>query len=194
MNFYDTLPEGYLQDKVIDAKGKLGLILNLIAVAVWFVIISVALAIRKIDFFEIDLGLNLIFYMLGFFAAYVIYIIAHELTHGLFYKIFTHKKLTFGFTLTVAYCGVPDIFVKKITAVIITLAPFVIYTILGLIILPFIHSAPLFIVAIALFGSHVGGCVGDLYVAATLLFKYRKRKVLMNDNGPTQTFYVKASE
>ena len=43
----------------------------------------------------------------------VLYMVLHELTHGLFYKIFTHEKLKFGMTLTVAYCGIPRIYTKK---------------------------------------------------------------------------------
>ena len=52
----------------------------------------------------------------------------------------------------------------------------------------------MFMLFAALFTLHVAGCVGDLWVAGVLLFRYRGREVLMNDTGPKQTFYVKEPE
>ena len=40
---------------------------------------------------------------------------------------------------------------------------------------------------------HVGGCVGDLWVTYYLLFKYRDKKMIVNDTGPKQTFYIEGS-
>ena len=50
---------------------------------------------------------------LVFFLMLVLYILLHELVHGAAYKLLTGRKLTFGLTLSVAYCGVPDIFVYR---------------------------------------------------------------------------------
>ena len=192
MNYYETLPEGYEEYYVIDAENKkTGVILNIIAIAIWLGFIVAALLIKRIDFGEIDFGLTYIFYLLGFFAVYFAYLILHELTHGLFYKIFTRRKLRFGFNLFVAFCGVPDIYVKKVPMIITTLAPFVIFTVIGLPLLFIIPDVKLFIVAAAVVGGHLGGCIGDLYVAFLLIFKFKGLDLLMNDTGPKQTFYLK---
>ena len=45
-------------------------------------------------------------------------------------KIFTKQKLTYGFSLTYAYCGVPNIYVRKKEAIIACLAPLVIFSII----------------------------------------------------------------
>ena len=49
------------------------------------------------------------------------------------------------------------------------------------------------IVVLFMFAMHFGGCVGDLWVAYYLLFKHRDKKILVNDTGPKQTFYIEGS-
>ena len=51
-----------------------------------------------------------------FLVSLVLYLVLHELVHGAVYKALTHQKLTFGFTLTVAFCGVPDVYTSRKTA------------------------------------------------------------------------------
>ena len=41
-----------------------------------------------------------------------------------------------------------------------------------------------------LFAIHFGGCIGDLYMTALLLFRYKDPRTLMNDTGPKQTIYL----
>ena len=71
---------------------------------------------------------------LVFVVSMVIYLVLHELTHGVGFLIFTREKLKFGMTLTVAFCGVPNAYVKKWPAVITTLLPFTVYSIVFLLI------------------------------------------------------------
>ena len=122
-------------------------------------------------------------------AAMLAYIILHELVHGIAYKLLTHRKLTFGLTATVAYCGVPDIFVYRSTALIALLAPFLLFSLVAGLAICFL-SAPLdrFLAAVFL-GLHVGGCVGDLYDTLLYLTRFRSPDTLMKDTGPTQYFY-----
>ena len=123
--------------------------------------------------------------------AMLLYIILHELVHGIAYKLTTRCKLTFGLTLTVAYCGVPEIYVYRKTALISLLAPFLLF-------LP-VFGTPIFLLenawdkiyAAFLLGLHIGGCTGDLYDTYLYLFKFRSPDTLMRDIGPKQTFYIK---
>lgn len=200
-NFEYDLPLGYKEAKVIDAKKlKLGIILNLIALLVLAVTVGIAVIIIKPqDIFEKlfmqegNFAQNIV-RLLVYIAILFGYIVLHELTHGLAYKILTKQKLTFGITLTVAYCGVPDIFVYRKAALIAVLAPFVVF-------IP-VFLAPMFFLALDIdkifcafmLGMHIGGCSGDLYVTLMYLFKFKDPLVLMRDTGPTQTFYVKDAQ
>jgi len=124
--------------------------------------------------------------------AIVLYLVAHELTHGIAYKLMTGEKLTFGLTLTVAYCGVPDIYVYRRTALISLLAPFVLFSVIfgGLTIFT---TGIQHIYWLVVFGVHFSGCAGDLYDTWLFLTKYRDESTLMRDSGPTQWFYQKQS-
>jgi hypothetical protein len=191
-NFYYEVPDNYEVVKVIDAKNvKTMLLMNFVAI---LIAISLITLFVKIVFRSI-LNENLVLseitpYYFSFLIILILYLIMHELTHGIFYKIFTHEKLTFGLTLTVAYCGVPKIYVKRIPALITTLAPFVVFSIVLGVPLFFEIKPLIFLLISLLFSIHVSGCTGDLWVALILIFKYRGRKLLVNDTGPKQTFYA----
>ncbi len=196
-HYFKELPEEYEMDYEIDAKSAkftivYGLILNLILV---IGTIAICFAIRNISISDLfgpnkTIKINILA-LLAFLASMVAYIVLHELTHGLFYKIFTHEKLTYGFTLTVAYCGCPKLYVKKWPMFITTLAPFVVFSIAFIIPLFFIKDNAIYVIMSILLGVHIGGCIGDLYCAVLMLFKYHKKNLLINDTGPKQTFYVK---
>ena len=84
--------------------------MNLACLAITAAIIAIAwLIIKPKNYFENYDFLHSII----FIAAMLLYIVLHELTHGIAYKLTTGRKLTFGFTLSVAYCGVPDIYVYR---------------------------------------------------------------------------------
>ena len=130
--------------------------------------------------------------MLGFFAAMLLYVVLHELVHGVAYRVLTHRKLTFGLKLTCAYCGVPDIYCYRRTALISLLAPFTVFTILFAALALFLDDTMLRACAVILLGMHLGGCSGDLYDSWLYLTRFRDPLTLMRDTGPAQTFYVKA--
>ena len=48
----------------------------------------------------------------------------------------------------------------------------------------------IFLIFAFIFGLHLGGCSGDLYVTYLFLTKFKNKKVLMRDTGPEQFFYV----
>ncbi len=186
-NYYNELPENAKLVKTIDAKNnKTMLIFNLIAILIMIacilpIIIFKRFSLKNIESSDMMIGLGI--YLIGMIA----YIILHELTHGIVYKIMTKQKLTFGITLSCAFCGVPTIYVTRKTALLAILAPFVVFT---LILLPVIIVLPANIINLAIvliFGTHISGCVGDLY--GTLVLLKLKGKILMNDTGPKQTFY-----
>ena len=131
-DFYRELPAGYREDKVVDAKNKkFAVLMNLAAAVIMIAVYVITDFIFSGRITLVDLGKNaneedlLKWYLssvllpLGIFVvASFAYIILHELTHGVAYKALTGEKLTFGFTKTVAYCGVPNIYVGKKTSLI----------------------------------------------------------------------------
>lgn len=193
--YYLNLPDGFKQKKIIDAKDKkTAVIFTVLSFALAIGAIIILLLIKKFDFhLMLENRHKMLIADLVFVVSMVIYLVLHELTHGVGFLIFTREKLKFGMTLTVAFCGVPNAYVKKWPAVITTLLPFVVYSTVFLLITFSTTNIYIEMISILLFGVHFGGCVGDLYVASYLLFKADKTTV-MNDDGAKQVFYSLSQE
>lgn len=197
-NFERELPLGYKQSYYVNAKEtKMGLVLNLIA----FVVLAIVMALAflslhlggKLSFEILDLEFaELLVAYLVFFALMFGYIVLHELVHGIAYKALTGEKLTFGISWSCAFCGVPTIYTYRKTAIISVISPFAVFTLLFIPILVVLYFlSPLYYLILAfIFGLHLGGCSGDLYVLYLLTIKFKDKKTLMRDTGPEQYFYV----
>ena len=191
-NYELELPEGYKEAKVIDAKNsKFGVIMNVVAILLSAAIIVpfVILWIKKEGNVTFDMSSS-IKMLIAALALFVI-IVIHELLHGVAYKIMTHQKLTFGVTLTAAFCGVPNIYVYRKCAIIAMLTPLVVLSTLLIIPLFFVDDFFTKVAILFVFAFHFGGCSGDMFGAILFFFKFKDKDVLMNDTGPKQTFYVK---
>jgi len=197
-NYYKDLPEGYECVKVVDAKsGRVSTVLtlgSLVLMIIAMIPIIIGLNSSFSDIMARFRDSSMIVAWLVFMASMIAYLILHELTHGAAYKMLTHQKLTFGLTLTVAFCGVPDIYTSRKTALISTSAPLVVFSVLLIPLVVYLHSVDqvYYLLAGLLFSIHFGGCIGDMYVIYLFLFKYKDKRSLMNDTGPKQTFYVPA--
>ena len=197
-NFEKELPVGYRQALHINAKDtKFCVVFNLIALAVLIVVI--ALAIISLRIFDrpiprfLEMGpLQLIVTYIAFIAITSAYVVLHELVHGIAYKALTGEKLTFGVSWSCAFCGVPHIYTYRKTALIAVVAPFAVFTLLFIPILIFLYfvSPPYYMIMAVVFGLHLGGCGGDLYVSYLLTKKFKDKNTLMRDTGPEQFFYV----
>lgn len=194
-NFCEQLPEGYREVYHLNAKAKkTGLILSVGSLVMALAVILPCLLTTD-DILDESLAFNLIA-LLVCCALIIGYVVAHELVHGAAYKLLTGRKLTFGITLTVAFCGVPDIYVSRRTALIALLAPFTVFSLLfsalaaGLYFVNHTYYAAVILVL----GVHFGGCIGDLYMTCLLLFKYKNKLLLMRDTGPEQFIYYPTEE
>ena len=194
MNRYyeEQLPEGYSEALVIDANDKKqGMRFQIAAVVSAAALINVFFFLYALPRLgEIAAGFTVI-KCIGFVPAYPLYVVLHELTHGLVYKILTGKKLTFGFKPPSASCGVPDIYTYRITSLLSLSAPFTVYSILFLALFftlgdPFSKALVLLLLAL-----HLSGCTGDLYGIGLYLFRFRSPSVLRRDFGPKQVYYTK---
>lgn len=193
-NYYKDLPNGFIEDYKIDAKKtSVGILLNVVAAVIGVVVAFVCWVLKYgLTFIKVADGeaMNWLLSLLLCLAGLVLYMILHELTHGAAYKLLTKQKLTFGLTLTVAYCGLKEGYVNKKTAIIAMLAPFVIHSIWMVVAICLIPQMVWSWWLILLFALHFGGCCGDLYGTLILLFRYRGKAVLLSDNGPCQRFYL----
>ena len=198
--FERELPRGYKLGDVIDAAhGKFAIKLLILS----FLMLIVAVGLLALPFlldpsrsisYEYLIGDESSLYFFGGCMLSIVYTILHELVHGAVYKKHTGEKLTYGFALTCAYCGVPKIFTYRRTAIAAVLAPFVLFTVLLIPVLAICYfcSIGLYLAAGLVFALHFSGCSGDLYVAYLFATKYKDDRILMNDTGPRMAFFVPA--
>ncbi|MGN0817390.1 MAG: DUF3267 domain-containing protein [Candidatus Coproplasma sp.] len=192
-NFAVELPQGYEQVYYLNARStKTGVIFSIVSVLIVAAIVVPAV-VFGIDFNTSPPEIESLVSLGVLFVSSIVYMVLHELTHGAAYKLLTGRKLTFGLSWSCAYCGVPDIFVNRKTALIALLSPFVLFSVIftALTVWTFWVSKVWYFVCVCLLGIHVGGCCGDLFVTILLLFKYRDKSLLMRDTGPEQFFYLK---
>ena len=190
-SFERAIPEGYREVYHIDAANKkTGLLLTLgslliAACLIFFFFLSV-------DSLSIDLR-NLMKYNLVFLVVMLAYVILHELTHGAVYKALTKEKLRFGITWSAAFCGVPDIYTYRDTALKSLVAPLVLFSVILIPLLIWLYrvDAGWYLVAGVIFSLHISGCIGDLYMTALFLTKFKDPATLMRDTGPEQWIYGK---
>ena len=189
-DFEFEVPEGYRQVYHIDAADKkTGIKLTLGALAILIAVVVVLIAFA--DFKNLDFD-RLIEYDLAFIGIALVYIVVHELTHGAVYKALTHQKLRFGITWSAAFCGVPDIYTYRRTALLSLVAPLTVWTIVLLPLTIWLRGVDMgwYITIGLIFAIHISGCVGDIYVTWLFLTKYKDPRMLMRDTGPEQWMYA----
>lgn len=201
-NFERDLPDGYKLVKHINAlNARLGIILNLICLAVLAVVIVIAFIpiilndISLIDVYKEADFLERIVPLLATVAALFSYLVLHELVHGLAYKLLTGERLTYGISWSCAFCGVPNIYTYRKTALISVCAPLITFSaiLIPLTIALYFVSPIAYVLSAIILGLHLGGCSGDVYVIY-LLLKFKNKKALMRDTGPEQFFYLPKEE
>ncbi len=193
-----TLPDTYCKAFTIDAKNKkTALAFSAASLVAFLLVLLASLALltltgkewRADSINELMTGyIALIFVM-------VAYVVLHELVHGAVYKLTTGEKLTFGISVSCAYCGVKGIYVYRRTALAALCAPLLLFSALYIPVLSLLYfSSPFFFFIFSLlFGMHLGGCSADSYLAYLLLFKFKNRALLMRDDGDVQTLYLPSS-
>lgn len=194
VNYYNDLPAGYREVFHIDAKSKkVGFVFTVVSLVITVASLLVIGLLTDLSSIAdaVKEGSILIPYLV-LMVCLLSYIVLHELVHGAAYKALTHQKLTFGITLTVAFCGVPDIYTSRKTALIALTAPLVVFSIVFLALMTgFRTSNPVYFAVFSiLFSIHLGGCVGDIYMTLLLATRFRNPELLMRDTGPAQTLYL----
>jgi hypothetical protein len=189
MRSLGNLPENYEKYYSLDLQNdkKMMLRVNTIALIIATLLVVPMLFIVPIShLFDMSQGLGL--YALRFgvmLAALVVYMVLHELTHGVAMKICGTKRVKYGFTGIYAFAGSDDYYGKG-AYIFIALAPVVL---LGAIIAVINALVPLewFWVVYFVQISNLSGAAGDFFV--TVKFLRFPKDILVRDAGTSMIVY-----
>ena len=115
----------------------------------------------------------------------IVYMVLHELVHGITMKYFGAGKIRYGFTGLYAYAGADDYFDKS-SYIIIALAPVVFWGV-ALAVISLFVSPGWFWVVYGIQIVNLSGAAGDLYVTAK--FSRMPSDILVKDVGIGMTVY-----
>ena len=191
MNCFNKLPEGFEKAFYVDLQKdkKLALKIN-IAALVFGIILAVLghLFVPIWALFDMSDGLwAYAFRFLALMGSLIIYIILHELTHGVVMKLYGAPKIKYGFTGLYAFAG-SDCYFTKIPYIVIALAPVVIWGVVLAALCPFL-SGGWFWVAYFMQIQNLSGAAGDIYI--TCKFLKLPKDILVKDTGVSMTVYKK---
>ena len=191
MKAYQHLPDGYREIYSIDLQKnkKLSLVVNGIAALIAAVMAIVAHLFTPITvLYDVNVGYKVYFArLIVILVGMVLYMVLHELTHGVVMKLCGTKKIKYGFTGIYAFAGSDDYYAKK-PYICIALAPIVLFFVIFLI-LNFLVPAEWFWVVYILQIINCSGAAGDLFVTAK--FSRMPSDILVKDHGVGMTVFSK---
>ena len=186
-----SLPEDYLEIGSMDLQKdtKTAVLINVMAIVMCVALLIMFFVMRPLDpmkGIEIDIIESLLTIVLLF-----VYMVLHEMTHGIVMKRMDATHVRYGFTGLYAYAGSEEDYFTAKSYVTIALAPLVIWTVI-FVILMILFIDNLYWMLAFLFTCHFSGCAGDMYVAYKVL-EY-PRDVLIRDTGVDVKIYGKNNE
>lgn len=187
----NTLPDGYREIFQIDLKSdkKAAVIVNGLAIIMMLVLaIPMHFYIPITTLFDFSQGLGLYAIRFGvLLGLIVVYMVLHELVHGVAMKLCGTKKVKYGFTGLYAFAGSEDYYNKK-SYIFIALAPVIFWGIVIAVVNAFVPASWFWVVYIIQL-SNLSGAAGDLYVT----FKFSKfpKDILVIDSGVAMRVYSK---
>lgn len=189
MNAVSALPEGYREIYSVDLQKnkKIALLVNGISLLIGAALILVGhMLVPFWTLFDMSQGLGPYSMRFGaLMAGLVLYMVLHELVHGITMKHFGTKKVKYGFTGLYAFAGSEDYYPKK-PYITIALAPIVVWGIV-LAVVNLLIPAQWFWVVYFIQVSNISGAAGDLYV--TWKFSQMPADILVRDYGVGMTVY-----
>lgn len=191
MKALNTLPEGYREIYSIDLqKNKtMAVIVNLIAVVITVaMIVPVHFIIPITNLLSMEDGMTAYFFRLGtLLVLMIVYMVLHELVHGVAMKMCGTKKVKYGFTGMYAFAGSDDYYNKK-AYIFIALAPIVLLGIIIGIVNLFVPIEWFWVVYFVQI-TNLSGATGDLFVS--FRFSRLPRDILVKDYGVGMVVYSK---
>ena len=183
------LPEGYAELRHIDLqRDRLkALLINIGAMLIMVLFLILGLLLQPLSVADVLNGLMQNFpQMLLFLLATIVYIIGHELVHGVFFKAYSGKKAKYGFTGMYAYAASEAYYTKR-QFFVISLSPIFLFGLLFLILNIVLPQWFWFIYLLQI--TNLSGAAGDMYVSCLLCKD--PADVLVQDEGISMTFYTR---
>ena len=191
MKAVKNLPEGYREICTIDLQKnkKMALVVNLLAIVIAALLaIPMHYVVPISSLFSMENGMqSYMFRFVGMFVLLILYMVLHELVHGIAMKMCGTKKVKYGFTGIYAYATSNDFYDKK-TYIFIALAPVVLWGIILAVVNMFV-SLEWFWVVYLIQISNLSGAAGDLYVTDKIL--RLPSDILIRDYGVGMTVFSK---
>ena len=185
-----TLPASYRKVCDIDlAKNKkLFLLVNglCLLIAAILTVLGMLFGAPISAFFDVENGLKAFLPRAGaLIGGFVLYVILHELVHGIFMRAYSGVRPHYGFKLAYAYAG-SDAYFARTPYLVISLAPVVIWGgVLG--VLSAVASPTWFWVFYFIEVMNLSGAAGDFYVTVFML--KMPADILVQDTGTAMSVY-----
>ena len=163
---------------------KEAVIVNLLALGIGAAATALGFALSP-AFTEVEIGIHTVIELTLLFVGIVVYMVVHELIHGVFMKAFSGRKPHYGFTGLYAYAGSDALF-GRTQYLVIAFAPVVILgVVLAVLTAAFYETAfwRFFIIQIV----NLSGAAGDFYVGA--LIARAGGDVLVRDAGTDMSIF-----
>lgn len=191
MKAVEILPEGYREIYAVDLQKntKIAVLVNGLAIVIAaLLIVPMCFAVPLHTMFRAGEGMTGILVKYGvMLGALIVYMVLHELVHGIAMKLCGTKKVKYGFTGMYAFAGSEDFYDRK-AYIFIALAPVVLWGIVLAVINPLVPVDWFWIVYFIQI-CNLSGAAGDLFV--TVRFLRLPRDILIRDYGVGMRVYSK---
>lgn len=193
MKALSSLPEKYSEYFSVDLqKNKKQMIfVNLLS---FLIAVLMFIPMCFIVPFEIEITsealIGLLIKLLAIFILLVVYIVLHELVHGIAMKICGAKKVKYGFTGLYAFAGSDDYYDKR-SYIFIALAPVVLWGIVLAVVNIFVPRSWFWIIYFIQI-QNISGAAGDFYV--TVRFLRFPKNILVHDSGTSMKVYAETEK
>ena len=191
MKAIGVLPEDYgeIYSLNLQKDKRTAIIVNLLALAIAAVMaVSMNFFVPVTSFFDMSGGIVRYFLRLAaLIVLMVLYMVLHELVHGIAMKLCGTKRVKYGFTGLYAFAGREDYYDKK-SYIFIALAPIVLWgTVLAAV--NFFVPTEWFWIVYMIQLINISGAAGDLFAAVK--FSRMPKNILIQDSGVSmRVFYI----
>lgn len=192
MKAIGVLPEDYgeIYSLNLQKDKRTAIIVNLLAFAIAAVMaVSMNFFVPVTSFFDMSGGIVRYFLRLAaLIVLMVLYMVLHELVHGIAMKLCGTKRVKYGFTGLYAFAGSEDYYDKK-SYIFIALAPIVLWgTVLAAV--NFFVPTEWFWIVYMIQLINISGAAGDLFAAVK--FSRMPKNILIQDSGVSmRVFYIR---
>lgn len=191
MKAIGVLPEDYgeIYSLNLQKDKRTAIIINLLALAIAAVMaVSMNFFVPVTSVFDMSGGIVRYFLRLAaLIVLMVLYMVLHELVHGIAMKLCGTKRVKYGFTGLYAFAGSEDYYDKK-SYIFIALAPIVLWgTVLAAV--NFFVPTEWFWIVYMIQLINISGAAGDLFAAVK--FSRMPKDILIQDSGVSmRVFYI----